>query len=113
MGWQSGSELGWQSGSELSWQSDGEAARGIKIHRMLVLAKLVARRIERIHWMVVMVSNSSGGRRVDRPTERPSGGGGDGDGNEDDARLEDVSRFCYIRRVCSPYPADIFISSPR
>ena len=74
--------------------------------------KSVARRIE-IHRMVVS-NNNSGGRRVDRPPERPWGGGGDGggDGDRDDDWLQGVSRFRFVGRLCSPYHTDISISSP-
>ena len=74
--------------------------------------KPVTRRIE-IHRMVVS-NNNSGGRRVDRSSERLSGGAGDGggDGGRDDDRLQDVSRFRFVRRLCILYYTDISISSP-
>ena len=46
------------------------ANRRIEIHRMLVLAKPVARRIEQLHRRVAVV-NSSGGRQVDQSKQRP------------------------------------------
>ena len=52
------------------------ANRRIEIHRMLVLTKPVARRIEQLHRMVVAAVNSSGGRQVD-PSQRPLGGDDD------------------------------------